>query len=311
MPRRRAQYFLFDLVMWVTFFGLFFGFVRWAGRMDSREGGSFPGLGFYVTGFGVWIVVWSVTRAKRTGPVCTECGQRFIAASRDSKPTVCPRCRMVALTPERRRREQAKGWFALLVWTALLAACIGLLLGNLTPQDARAGRSDWVVVVLRGCGVTFGLAAACFVAAVAIALLRARLLCLEMPALRFARACSGQVGTIARSGPVTTWWCGAAEPTAMLREAMETSRRRFEHLVSRPFEAPGFPKLRVVVFEKRRDFLAYHRNVAVYLRDTAGVYKPRPAREISLETEAGRCRIHEPEKTSRTLFFDVPLRKTW
>ena len=86
----------------------------------------------------------------------------------------------------------------------------------------------------------------------------------------------------------------------MLREQMETSRRRFEALLGEVPEAR--PPLRILCFSKRGAFVAFHRQALTNLWNLDGLYAPGPARTITLSTEVVPYRLADPERTARSLF---------
>jgi hypothetical protein len=292
MSSRRRQYTLFDLVMWVIFYGLLFGFARSILSPTDTPFVVFP------IGFAVWFGVRGAVRARRGGSPCPECGRRFIPAAREPKPAVCPWCRNRSLGPAQLRRVQINGWLVILGAAALFTGLIGLpFWGTLSN---RFGRSAWIVVPLFILGAAVGLLTTFLAVLLIVSLVRNWLLLVEKPALAFARKCARQEGTIERTGLATIWWCGSTDPTSMVLEQMETSRRRFERLIAGPLEA--LPPVRILVFDERRAFLAYHRNLIAPMAQLDGAYTPRPARSITLTTEDIRSRLHDLETTIRALF---------
>jgi hypothetical protein len=298
MAPRRHQYFLFDLVLWVTLLGLLFGFARWFWRTAQHEDLSIGSFVFFPIGFGVWFTVWAMVRAKRTGPTCEACGRRFIAPAGQPSPTMCPRCRAASGGPEQRRRDQTVGWLFFLCLSAILGTIIGQLVWN--SMGSRFGGPAWIVVPILALGAIVGVIATLLIVVVFVTLIRNRLLLVERHALAFARKCAGEDGLVERSGPMTIWSCDRTVSAPILTEQLTIVRQRFEGLVNQPIEA--LPPLRVFVFDKRRAYLTYHRNVFDETVPLDGVYLSRPACMITLSTEVTPYRLHDLAKTARVLF---------
>ena len=114
MARSRVQFRLFDLVMWVVLGALVFASVQEIRLISGRKGAS-HGSGMYIgIGFGIWYAVRRILRSKRTGPVCQECGRRFLPRGQKANPTICARCRTASLPRAQSRREQVRAWLWLL-----------------------------------------------------------------------------------------------------------------------------------------------------------------------------------------------------
>jgi predicted RNA-binding Zn-ribbon protein involved in translation (DUF1610 family) len=98
MPRARRQFLLVDLVGIVLMAGLFFALVLAFGRKSAPAD-----LGLLLLMF-VVAVTWILYRGKVTGPVCVECGRRFVdSAKKRALPRVCPHCGEPQLGRNRRR----------------------------------------------------------------------------------------------------------------------------------------------------------------------------------------------------------------
>ncbi len=84
MARSRSDRFsLADLVALVLMCGLIAALVR---STVGPEQVAVLVLSFIV------LTVWATLRAKRTGPLCEECGRRFIQPKKASPPLKCPQC---------------------------------------------------------------------------------------------------------------------------------------------------------------------------------------------------------------------------
>ena len=246
VARSRAQFRLFDLVMWVVLAALIFASVREIRLILGRNGGS-TGTGMYIgIGFGLWYVVWRILRTKRTGPVCQKCGRRFFLRGHQTNPTICTRCRMASLPPAQSRREQVRAWLWLLLIVTMLVALVGLPGWSRTVE--RFGGFAWIVFPLLALVATFGLVAAVIFLLVVVSLVRNLRMRFEKPILALARKSARQEGTIERSGPVTIWWCGSTDPGPIVMEQFEVIRKRFEQLIDEPSETP---LLRMLVFDTR------------------------------------------------------------
>ncbi len=105
MPLRRPQFRVFDLVMWVVLAALAFAFGRELSRIPEQHESVNGSVILICIGFGVWVVVWLVNRTRRTGPVCEQCGRRFLAHGTLANSTLCARCRPASVPPAQSRRE--------------------------------------------------------------------------------------------------------------------------------------------------------------------------------------------------------------
>jgi len=298
MARSRPQFRLFDLVMWVILAGIVFAFVRQLMQIPYRRDGDSDGPVIFVCVlFGIWFAVWRLVRAKWTGPVCQECGRRFLAEGILANSTLCARCRPASLPPAQSRREQTGSWLAVLFAMTIVMGLIGLPFWN--SLVARLGGFAWLVYPLLAFGATLGLLVALVLALAVTALVRNGRMRYEKPALAWARKCARQEGTIERSGPLTIWWCGPHDPVPMVLEQMGIARTRFEHLVDEPVVAPP---LRVLVFDARTGFVAYHRNLLADMSQLDCAYSGIPARSVSLSAEVTRLRLHDPARSIRSSF---------
>jgi hypothetical protein len=298
MARSRPQFRLFDLVMWVILAGIILAFVRQLMQIPNRrDGDSDAPVIFVAVLFGIWVAVWRQVRAKRTGPVCQECGRRFLAEGILANSTLCARCRPASLPPEQSRREQTTSWLAVVFFMTILMGMIGLPFWN--SLTARLGGFAWLVYPLLAFGATLGLLCALVLALAVIALVRNWRMRYEKPALAWARKCSRQEGTVERSGPLTIWSSGPDNPVPMALEQTGIARSRFEHLVDEPVPAPP---LRVFVFDARAGFLAFHRNLIGETSQLDCAYSGMPARWLSLTTEVPRLRLIDLPRSIRSGF---------
>ena len=295
VARSRTQFRLFDLVMWVVLAALIFASVQEIRLISGRNGGS-TGTGMYIAiGFGLWYAVRRIRRLKRTGPVCQECGRRFVPHGQTASSTVCARCRMASLPRARSRREQVRAWVWLLLIVTILMALVGLPGWSRTVE--RFGGFAWIVFPLLALVATFGLVAAVIFLLVVVSLVRNLRMRFEKPILALARKSARQEGTIERSGPVTIWWCGSTDPGPIVMEQFEVIRKRFEQLIDEPSETP---LLRVLVFDTRGAFVAYHRSMLPDMGGLDCLYAGRPGRTITLATEVTRFRLHDQTRSIRS-----------
>jgi hypothetical protein len=297
MPRSRTQFRLFDLVMWVILAALFFGFFRQIGWMQGRNEGSHGSVVLLGIGFGLWFAVRSTVRAKRSGTVCHECGRRFLAQRQLADSTICPRCRPATLPRVQVRRERTSAFLTTFFFVTCLAALAGLPLWNTVA--GQFGGFVWIIYPLLALGATLGFLAAVILVIAVVTIVRNVRMRYEKPSLALARKCSSQEGTIERIAPVTIWWCGAVNPVAMVMEQMGIIRTRFEHLIDESVETP---RLRLLVFDTRKAFLAYHRNMVPGRAEIDCLYAGRPVRSITLAMEATRFRVHDHVRAIRAGF---------
>ncbi len=177
-------------------------------------------------------------------------------------------------------------------------ALLGLPLWNAIA--ARFGGFAWVVYPLLAFGASLGLGAGFFGVLFVVFLIRYWRLRFEKTSFALARKFSGQEGTIERTGPLAIWWCGTVNPVPMLSEQLATSRKRFERLVDEPVEPPP---LRVLVFDTRRAFVAYHGDLFADMSTLDCIFANRPARTITVATEVTRFRVHDHARSMRAGFL--------
>jgi hypothetical protein len=297
MPRTRPQFRLFDLLMWVVLCALILGFARAIWQIPQQTD-SFGGSAIFVCiAFGIWFVLWSTVRARRTGPICQECGRRFWADGQLANSTLCARCRPASLPRVQARREQLVGWLALLFSITIVTALIGLPFWN--ALVAKVGPFSWILYPLLALGAALSFLAAVIAVLAVIFIIRNWRLRFEKPTLALARKSARDEGTIARTGPLTIWWSGPTDPVPLVTEQMETVRRRFEHLIDEPVDTPP---LRLLIFSERRAFAAYHRNIVSEKGIYDCLYVPRPTRALTLSTEVPRFRMVDPARSLRSGF---------
>jgi hypothetical protein len=295
MARSSSPHRLFDLVMLVILAGLAFGFARCLWQIPQQHDSLPPSVIMIGIGFGIWFAVWRGARTKRTGPVCAECGRRFDPHGQLVNSNLCARCRQASLPRAQSGREQRVTWLGIVFGLTILMAVFGVPFWN--PLVARFGGFSWALYPLLALGATLGLLVAIFLVLLTVNVVRNWRMRFEKPTLALARKSAGDEGTIARTGPVTIWWSGPTDPVPMVTEQMEIVRQRFERLVDEPVEAPP---LRVLVFDKRRAFVAYHRNTVADRSLFDCLYAGRPVYSLSLSTEPARLRLADPSKSMRT-----------
>jgi hypothetical protein len=296
---RSSPHRLFDLVMWIILAGLIFGFARCLWQIPQQHESLPPSVIVVGIGFGIWTVVWRKARTKRTGPVCAECGQRFDPSGQLTISTLCARCRASSLPRAQSGREQRVALLGIVFGVTILMALLGLPFWK--SVVARFGGFSWVVYPLLALGATLGLVVSLIGVFVVVAVVRNWRMRFEKPTLALARKSARDEGTIARTGPFTVWWSGPTDPVPMLTEQMETVRQRFERLVDEPVDTPP---LRVLVFDKRRAFVAYNRNAVAERSLFDCLYAGRPVYSITLSTEPARFRLAD---SSRALKIGLVL----
>ena len=138
---------LIDLVLVVVLVALIGGFVRVVGMPGQAHAAGIIG-----GGLGLWFVVWKISRTRRTGPVCADCGRRFAPDLMSvANSPVCQRCLPRSLTPSRARRERAKGFWALGYLFVMATVVVGLFLA-LPVGGVPFGPADWFTVSLMAVG---------------------------------------------------------------------------------------------------------------------------------------------------------------
>jgi len=82
---------------------------------------------------------------------------------------------------------------------------------------------------------------------------------------------------------------------------MEVARSRFEEFLGEPckFDRP----LRILCFDKRSAFVAFHRRTIPNLWNLDGLYIRSPVPTITFNTEIVPYRLSEPRRTARSLFI--------
>ena len=301
MPRSRAQFRLFDLVMWVVLAALAIAFAREVPQVLERDDVSllsiFKSIFIFGPTFGIWYVIWSSIRAKRTGPVCENCGRRFNPLGQPANSRLCPRCRHRSLPRMEGQREQLVGWLTILIGVTVIVALIGLPFWK--PLVARVGLFSWILYPLLAFGAALSFLVAVFATIAIFIVIRNWRLRFDKPAFARARKSARDEGTIARIGPLTIWWSGPTDPVPLVTEQMETMRRSFERLVDQPVDTPA---LRVLVFHERRAFSAFHGNIVADNSEIECLYSGRPARLFTLTAEIPRFRATDDSGCLRAGF---------
>jgi hypothetical protein len=301
MPRTRAQFRLFDLVMVVVLAAFLIAFARQLPQTLLREDVSLLTvfttiLSISVT-FGIWYTIWTSARARRTGPVCENCGRRFNPLGQPAKSKLCPRCRYQSLPRAQAQNQQLVGWVIIVTCVMIVMVLIGLPFWN--RLVARAGVLSWILYPLLVFCAALGWLATCFIAIVIFAVIRNWRLQFEKPVLARARKCARDEGAIARLGPLTIWWSGPADPAPLVTQKLESMRQSFERLVDQPVDTQP---LRVLVFHERRAFIAFHRKVVAENSEIECLYSGRPVRLLTLTTETPRFRAIEDSGCLRAGF---------
>jgi hypothetical protein len=298
---RRPQYVIADLLLIIALCGLVLAVVRWLGRLTSAKNPVAEFLALELA-FTAWLIARNTVRAKRAPTECEDCGRRFLPSRRQAGPPVCPQCRQRRLGPARLRKETVKGLAAILLCIALSSLGTGALLSDFVAR--RFDEHYWIALPLIALSTTlslFYLLIFPFVlAAMASTLLRLLLMRSEPYVLSLARESAGKEGVRAEIGPITVWSYGAIDGVPMLTEQLETTRSRFEFLLGRRVEVRQ--RLRILCFEKRRAFEAFHARTFPVLGNLDGIYLPGRARTITVSAEVVRYRFAEPERTARSLF---------
>ena len=85
----------------------------------------------------------------------------------------------------------------------------------------------------------------------------------------------------------------------MVMERLAVVGKRFEQLIDEPVESAPCA---VLVFDTRRAWLAYHRNMLVDTGEFDSVYEGRPVRSITLTTEPTHFCLHDQARSMRSTF---------
>ena len=186
MPRSRPKFRLFDLVMWVTLAGIVLAFLREISRIPFRRDDESHGpVIFICLLFGIWFTVWRYVRGKRTGPVCQQCGRRFLADGVLANSLLCARCRQASLPQAQSQRELTVTFLGIIFGLTIVMSVVCLPLW--TSLVARFGGFAWLVHPLLALGATLGLLAAIFVVMAVFFTLRNWSMRYEKPILALAR----------------------------------------------------------------------------------------------------------------------------
>ena len=303
MTRSRSQYRLVDLLLLIALCGLVLGFIQWFASLTRGSSFIGPFIAFELA-FIVWYFTWRRVSRMRRAPPCPECGRRFLPAKRAQGVTLCPQCRLRTLNPAQAGMEKAKGFTGLAIAGAVILIGMGLVVSSFLQTHFPAiysGLLFWIVVPLASLGMTVALIAALIGLAVILVLLRTLLSRSERYTLDLARKSASAPGTLERIGPVTIWSSGSIDPISLLNEEMETARGRFEEFLGEPFNLDR--ALRILCFEKRNAFVAFHRRTIANLWNLDGLYIPSPVPTITFNTENAPYRLSEPRRTARSLFI--------
>jgi len=193
MARKRPQFRLFDLVMWVLLAVIVCAFAHELYLIPVRNDGEHGPTFLISISFGIWCAVWSAVRTRRTGPVCQECGRRFRPDGTFSTATVCARCRQKSLPPAQARKEQAGAWLAWISAGTFISGLACLPLWNTIA--ARFGGFAWVVYPLVALGASLGIVLAFFVGFIVLYIFRTWRIQFEKPSLARARRVSRLEGS--------------------------------------------------------------------------------------------------------------------
>jgi hypothetical protein len=295
MAPSTSKFRLFDLVIWGILIGVGFGYVRDLLVENPQQNDILsPWVVDSLLAFGLLFAVWFHVRSKRSGPACAECGKRFSPHGQLANSTLCARCRADTLPRAQSRREQVIACLVLVLMLSLGMAFIALPLWN--PMVARFGGLSWIIFPILSLGAVLGLLIVIFGALILILLAHIWRQRFEKPALALARKCARDEGTVVRSDPLTIWWSGTVEPVPMLTEQLQIVRRHFEQLIEEPLDTP---LVRVLVFEERRAYAAYHRNTVSDKGIYDCIYLPQPIRTITLSTEIPHFRLSDPARSAR------------
>ena len=256
--------------------------------------------------FGIWYMIWATVRAKRSGPVCEQCGRRYNPRGQPANSTLCAQCRYRSLPRAKARRQQVVRWLIIITGLTFLMALIGLPLWN--PLVARVGLLSWIFYPLLAFGATLSWLLAVFATIAIFIVIRNWRLRFDRPVFARARKSARDEGTIARIGPLTIWWCGPTDPVPLVAAQMEAMRRSFVLLVDQPVDAPA---LRVLVFHERRAFSRFHGNAVADHSAIECLYSGRPARLLTLATEVPRFRAIDDSRCLRSGFVLYLLEALW
>jgi len=303
MTRSRPQYRLVDRLLIIALCGLVLGFIQWFARLTRGSSFLGPFLAFEFA-FIAWYFTWRRVNRLRRGPICQECGRRFLPARKSDPVMLCVQCRQRTLDPAQVRKERAKGFGCLSAVGAMMLIGMGLIASSFARAHfpaIYAGTLFWIVVPLLALGMTLAVLAVLVGLAVAFALLRTLLSRSERYTLDFARKCAGAPGTLERIGPITIWSSGSADPISLFREEMETARGRCDQFLE---ERSNLDRpLRILCFDKRNAFVAFNRRTIPNLWNVDGLYNPSPVPTITFSNEFVPYRLSEPRLTARSLFI--------
>jgi hypothetical protein len=292
MNQFRLQFRLADWVKFIAVFGVILALFTWPHvQFGSGAGGILSIL--YTTGIAL-VSALSFMRPKRPAPRCDGCGRSYVSLPTTKPTKLCPTCRVANLPRERRRR---------LAMNSLVLICMLLGMLSLTLLWPFSGRIQAQFGQLAHPLLAGGLFVVLFVvyAGATVTLYLAGMWRMSNPAhcLRIARLCGGEAGTRTTFGPVSVHVFGAGEPTAMLKDQVETCRRRFESLLGEPvgLDQP----LRVLVFGKRHSFDAFMRRGLLFCGNVDGMYIPWSTRTVAITTDVPEFRLNELDRVVRTL----------
>lgn len=293
MPPRRPRFHLVDIVLITVLVGLVLGFFQWMGTPRPLGSGDWTALVFSLA-IGVWFAIWKASRARRVGPVCADCGRRFAPTEKPVGPVVCPNCRWKGFSPAKARRERIKV-FAVLAYLLVIGTfLVGVMLYD--PGGVPFGPGDWFTLPLKAAGLTFGGIGLLVAAFVVLVVARNLLTRGERHKLARARKVTRTEGEEATLGPIAVWYSGPDDPSAMVANAVEAVRHRFDAFAGEPVEAR--PPLRLLVFHERQALVDFHREPLSDLWNLDALFTPRVA---SMTTEVVPYRLGDPARTVRSL----------
>jgi ssDNA-binding Zn-finger/Zn-ribbon topoisomerase 1 len=256
------------------------------------------GLGLLLLVFFLLLVVRAVRESARPARLqCPKCATTRPTVEPEG-PRVCPRCRVQQQSSEQVRKEQVKGWSAILALLGILACSIWFMVP--ASRVVTLSGNHWISAALSIGTTMVALVVALFGALVFLTIIRQRRFRSEESVVAHAEKCSGEPGDTVRAGAATIWCSPSAGAAPAVIALLEDIRERFEAILGREF--PIQPPVRIVCFEQRRAWNAFIRpirpDVVNWPRTLDGLYLPQPFRIIILCREPVSFHVQQFEKSA-------------
>ena len=160
--------------------------------------------------------------AQREPWQCEQCGF-IIPIEVEIATQICPQCRERSPSFEQVRAERSKGFRILFALFLIVAVFLVFMFQDFARLPR--GASYWMALPFIIAAVMLGLVVVIFAVLIVVAstinVVRARRFKSEPYVLAVARKAAGEEGELIRSGPMTIWYSGKANPVAMLMEQIE------------------------------------------------------------------------------------------